>query len=98
MRSSSYIGCTLVALAATLGGCKAPADLAGLPVYGEGFQRTYFEAQNHLAKGDLDLAYTSFLACLDMQGGTLLEHTRGMFETDRNEAVDNNCGRTPYQT
>jgi tetratricopeptide (TPR) repeat protein len=56
-----------VALAATLGGCKAPADLAGLPVYDEGFQRTYFEAQNHLAKGDLDLAYTSFLACLDMQ-------------------------------
>lgn len=67
MRSSSFIGCTLVALAATLGGCKAPADLAGLPVYDEGFQRTYFEAQNHLAKGDLDLAYTSFLACLDMQ-------------------------------
>ena len=56
-----------MALAATLGGCKAPADLAGLPVYDEGFQRTYFEAQNHLAKGDLDLAYTSFLACWDMQ-------------------------------
>jgi tetratricopeptide (TPR) repeat protein len=36
-------------------------------VYDEGFQRTYFEAQNHLAKGDLDLAYTSFMACLDMQ-------------------------------
>ena len=67
MRSSSFIGCTLVALAATLGGCKAPADLASLPVYDEGFQRTYFEAQNHLAKDDLDLAYTSFLACLDMQ-------------------------------
>ena len=44
-------------LAATLGGCKAPADLAGLPVYDEGFQRTYFEAQNHLAKGDLDLLH-----------------------------------------
>ena len=67
MRSSSFIGYTLVALAATLGGCKGPTDLAGLPVYDEGFQRTYFEAQNHLAKSDLDLAYTSFLACLDMQ-------------------------------
>ena len=42
-------------------------DLASLPVYDEGFQRTYFEGQNHLAKGDLGLAYTSFLACLDMQ-------------------------------
>ncbi len=55
----------LTALA--IGGCKGPTDLAVLPVYDEGFQRTYFEAQNHLAKGDLDLAYTSFLACLDMQ-------------------------------
>ena len=67
MRTSSFIGYTLVALAATLGGCQGPADLAGLPVYDEGFQRTYFEGQNHLAKGDFDLAYTSFLACLDMQ-------------------------------
>ena len=67
MRSSSFIGYTLVALAATLGGCQSSVDLAGLPVYDEGFQRTYFEGQNHLAKGDFDLAYTSFLACLDMQ-------------------------------
>lgn len=67
MRTSSFIGYTLLALVATLGGCKGPADLTGLPVYDEGFQRTYFEGQNHLAKGDLDLAYTSFLACLDMQ-------------------------------
>jgi len=67
VRSSSFIGYILLALAATFGGCKGPADLASLPVYDEGFQRTYFEGQNHLAKGDLDLAYTSFLACLDMQ-------------------------------
>ena len=67
MRFSSFIGYTVLALAITLGACKGPADLAGLPVYDEGFQRAYFEAQNHLAKGDLDLAYTSFLACLDMQ-------------------------------
>jgi tetratricopeptide (TPR) repeat protein len=38
-----------------------------MSVYDEGFQRTYFEAQNHWVKGDLDLAYTSFLACLDME-------------------------------
>jgi len=38
-----------------------------MSVYDEGFQRTYFEAQNHWVKGDLDLAYTGFLACLDME-------------------------------
>ena len=69
MRTSTLIGYTLVVLAisAALGGCKGPKDLASLPVYNEGFQRAYFEAQNHLAKGDLDLAYTSFLGCLEMQ-------------------------------
>ncbi|MAI24310.1 MAG: hypothetical protein CL828_09645 [Crocinitomicaceae bacterium] len=69
MRTSMLIGYTLVVLAisAALGGCTGPKDLASLPVYNEGFQRAYFDAQNHLAKGDLDLAYTSFLACLDMQ-------------------------------
>ena len=56
-----------LAAVAIFGSCKGPADLAGLPVYDEGFQRTYFEAQNHLAKGDLDLAYTSFLTCLDLE-------------------------------
>lgn len=69
MRPASRIEHVLMALAAValFGSCNSPADLASLPVYDEGFQRTYFEAQNHLAKGDLDLAYTSFLACLDMQ-------------------------------
>lgn len=69
MRWASFIGNSLLALSivAALGSCKGPADLGALPVYDEGFQRTYFEGQNHLAKGDLDLAYTSFLACLDMQ-------------------------------
>lgn len=48
-------------------GCASGPDLADLPVYDEGFQRAYFEAQNHLAKGDLDLAYSGFLSCLDME-------------------------------
>ncbi len=56
-----------IVFAALLGGCQSAKDLASLPVYEEGFQRTYFEAQNHLAKGDLDLAHSSFMACLDMQ-------------------------------
>lgn len=69
MRWESFIGKSLLALSlvAAFGSCKGPAELGALPVYDEGFQRTYFEGQNHLAKGDLDLAYTSFLACLDMQ-------------------------------
>ena len=69
MRWALYIGNSLLALSvvAALGGCKSTADLGALPVYDEGFQRTYFEAQNHLTKGDLDLAYTSFLACLEKQ-------------------------------
>jgi tetratricopeptide (TPR) repeat protein len=56
-----------ILLAALLSGCQSGTDLAALPVYDEGFQRTYFEAQNHLAKGDLDLAHSAFMACLDMQ-------------------------------
>jgi len=68
LRASSFIKYTLAALAVViLAGCKNSADLVDLPVYDESFQRTYFEGQNHLAKGDLDLAYTSFLSCLDLQ-------------------------------
>ena len=50
-----------------LSGCKIGADLSALPTYTEDFQRTYFEAQNHCLKGDLDLAYTGFLSCLELE-------------------------------
>lgn len=50
-----------------LAGCRSGLDLNALPTYPEDFQRTYFEAQNHLLKGDLDLAYTGFLSCLELQ-------------------------------
>lgn len=69
MRPATFIDNVWLAFAAAavFSSCSGPSDLSALPVYDEGFQRTYFEAQNHLAKGDLDLAYTSFLACLDME-------------------------------
>lgn len=54
-------------LAFAFSGCKNTAPLSELPVYDEPFQRTYFEAQNQLAKGDLELAYGSFSACLEME-------------------------------
>ena len=50
-----------------LSGCGNGVDLQTLPTYPEDFQRTYFDAQNHLFKGDFDLAYTGFLACLELQ-------------------------------
>jgi tetratricopeptide (TPR) repeat protein len=58
-----------VAFAALLGmtGCQVRSDLSALPVYPENFQRTYFEAQNHFLKGDLELAYSSFLSCLELE-------------------------------
>ena len=55
----------LVALCAV--GCKGPQSLSELPVYSESFQRTYFEAQNHLAKGDPESAYSKFSQCLDLE-------------------------------
>ena len=48
-------------------GCGSGADLSALPTYPENFQRTYFEAQNHFLKGDLNLAYTDFLSCLELE-------------------------------
>ena len=58
-----------VAFAALLGmtGCQVHSDLSALPAYPENFQRTYFEAQNHFLKGDLELAYSSFLSCLELE-------------------------------
>lgn len=58
-----------VAFAALLGmtGCQVRSDLSALPAYPENFQRTYFEAQNHFLKGDLELAYSSFLSCLELE-------------------------------
>ena len=50
-----------------LSGCGNGGDMQALPAYPEDFQRTYFDAQNHLFKGDFDLAYTGFLACLELQ-------------------------------
>lgn len=53
--------------AMALSGCKGPIDLTELPVYDEAFQRTFFEAQNHLAKGDLAAAYPLFSSCLERE-------------------------------
>ena len=66
-RLCSY--CSLVTAAGllALSGCGNGVDLQTLPTYPEDFQRTYFDAQNHLFKGDFDLAYTGFLACLELQ-------------------------------
>ena len=47
--------------------CKGPSDLSQLPVYSEEFQRTYFDAQNHLAKGDPASAYSGLMQCLDLE-------------------------------
>ena len=59
----------LMVLASSLwvSGCKGPSQLLDLPVYSEDFQRSYFEAQNHLAKGDTESAYSNFLRCLDLE-------------------------------
>ena len=54
-------------IALAFSSCKNTAPLSELPVYDEAFQRTYFEAQNQLAKGDLELAYGSFASCLEME-------------------------------
>ena len=48
-------------------GCKGPGELSQLPVYSEAFQRTYFEAQNHLVKGDPESAYAGFMECLEQE-------------------------------
>lgn len=48
-------------------GCKGPSDLSQLPVYSEDFQRSYFEAQNHLAKNDPESAYAEFMQCLELE-------------------------------
>lgn len=58
---------SFVVVLLTLTGCRSGVDLSALPTYPENFQRTYFDAQNHLFKGDLDLAYTGFLSCLELQ-------------------------------
>lgn len=50
-----------------ISGCKGPSDWSQLPVYSEDFQRSYFEAQNHLAKGDPTSAYSGFMQCLDLE-------------------------------
>lgn len=54
-------------LVLSLVGCRQGLDLSALPTYPEDFQRTYFDAQSHLIKDDLDLAYTGFLSCLELQ-------------------------------
>lgn len=59
----------LLAIASSLwmSGCKGPRELSKLPVYSEDFQRSYFEAQNHLAKGDSESAYSGFMQCLELE-------------------------------
>ncbi len=54
------LGVWIVAVAA---GCGGRRGLADLPPYPEEFQRAWFEAQNHLVKGDAQQAYAKFLAC-----------------------------------
>ena len=43
---------SFVVVLLTLTGCRSGVDLSALPTYPENFQRTYFDAQNHLFKGD----------------------------------------------
>ncbi|MFZ8836591.1 MAG: tetratricopeptide repeat protein [Flavobacteriales bacterium] len=82
-------------------GCGNRTVLSDLPVYDEAFQRTYFEGQNHLAKGDLDLAYSSFNACLELEPAEIALHfdlakidlQRSDFESallHLNEVIENN--------
>lgn len=58
MKSVLWVGALLL-----LAGCGGDRDLAKLPPYPEDFQRAWFEALNHLVKGDAQLAYTKFLEC-----------------------------------
>ena len=66
-RLRSHFSLVTAAGLLALSGCGNGVDMQALPAYPEDFQRTYFEAQNHLSKGDFDLAYTGFLACLELQ-------------------------------
>ena len=63
----NYTRIGLILLTAAIVGCKGPSELSQLPVYSEAFQRTYFEAQNHLAKGDPESAYAGFMECLEKE-------------------------------
>ena len=65
-RKPLFLGVTFAALLG-MTGCQVHSDLSALPAYPESFQRTYFEAQNHFLKGDLELAYSSFLSCLELE-------------------------------
>lgn len=47
--------------------CHAPAELADLPPYDEGFQRAWFDAQNAWAKGDDNEAFQGFLRCAELE-------------------------------
>lgn len=47
--------------------CQGPSDLTQLPPYPEEFQRAWFGAMNDVSKGDLEPAYTGFLACLALE-------------------------------
>ncbi|MDC1360366.1 hypothetical protein N8204_00655 [Flavobacteriales bacterium] len=70
LHSRSFCNLTrfsLILLTAAIFGCKGPSELSQLPVYSEAFQRSYFEAQNHLAKGDPESAYAGFMECLEQE-------------------------------
>lgn len=58
MKAVLWVGALLL-----VAGCGGRRHLAELPPYPEEFQRAWFEALNHLVKGDAQLAYTKFLEC-----------------------------------
>ena len=58
MKTVLWVGAVLL-----LAGCGGRRSLSELPPYPEEFQRAWFEALNHLGKGDAQLAYTKFLEC-----------------------------------